>query len=312
MQSSSKNFSSRFTIAICFAIVFLFYTQSVPACSWDYLIWQNRQENADPYYRFIKNGYAGFIDRNGKVVIKPTLFAYGNHQDGIVNGLIKTDSNKYIDIRTGKEVSEDFYYQQTEVIHKLTAKKFWDDSFGFVDPQGNTIIEPKFVYAEEFKEGLAPVVVDGPCFYNSSTAVCSDTEFFPIGTKTQPTKACQFNFVDEKGKFISSQTYLEVKQFSEGLAPVKTKDGWGYIAKDGKLVIKPQFEKAEPFSEGLAKVKNDGSYGYIDRKGKLVIKLKFNVVTNFSNGLAAVGYYADKMVDNEFYFIDKKCLNIYS
>jgi len=48
------------------------------ACSWDYIIWQIRSRSADPLYRFVENGKAGYIDRTGKVVIKPQFEAYGN------------------------------------------------------------------------------------------------------------------------------------------------------------------------------------------------------------------------------------------
>ena len=308
MNFLSKNVSSNFTIATCFAIVFLLFVQSISACSWDYLIWQNRQKNSDPYYRFIRNGKAGFIDKTGKIVIEPKLLALGNYQSGIINGLLNVNWGKYVDIQTGKEVSAEFYEKKTKIPEELSAEIIgnnFGNNFGFSDVNGNTIIEPKFIYAKSFSEGFAPVVVDGPCFYYSSEAACPGAAFFPIGTKAQPTDACRFNFIDKMGNFISSQTFLDVKEFSEGLAPVKTADGWGYIDKTGKIIIKPHFEEASPFSDGLGLIKLNNLYGYVNSTGDFVIKPKFNSAISFANNLAPVGNYKDKMTDNEFYFITK-------
>ena len=47
-------------------------------CEFDYLIWIPRSSTADPLYRFIKNGKAGYIDAEGHIVIPPRLRPYGN------------------------------------------------------------------------------------------------------------------------------------------------------------------------------------------------------------------------------------------
>lgn len=305
MDRLSKNFSPKNTIAISFAIVFLLSAQNISACSWDYSIWQNRHKNADPYYRFIKDGKAGFIDKNGKVFIEPKFRVYGNYDEGIINGLLEVSSDKYIDVRTGKEVSEEFYRQKTEIIEGLILKRNIADNFGFADDKGKYIIEPRFVYAKDFSNGFAPVVVDGPCFYHDSEASCPGADLYPIGTKAQPIGACRFNFIDKKGNFISSRTFLDAKDFSENSAPVKTADGWGYIDTTGNLVIKPRFDEAFPFSEGLGLVKIGDLYGYINSAGDFVVKPQFNTAGSFVNGLASVGDYRDETVDNEFYFINK-------
>jgi len=77
--------------------------------------------------------------------------------------------------------------------------------------------------------------------------------------------------------------------FSEGLAPVKEDDEWGYINIKGEYVIKPQFKYAFQFSEGLAPVMNDyGDWGYINNKGEYVIEPQYRWCEKFSEGLAAV------------------------
>jgi hypothetical protein len=295
-----------FAVAVSLATAIFLFLQPAVACSWDYLIWENRAENAEPYYRFLKDGSAGFIDRTGKIVIEPTLRDMGNGQPGIINGLLKTDYEKYIDLKTGKEVSEDFYEQNTAPVKDWTAKST-NEGYGFIDRSGSFVIEPKYVYAKDFSEGFAPVVLEGPCFYESSGAVCPGASIFPSWTSyTMPKEACKFNFTDKKGKLISAQKFLDIKEFSEGLAAVKTEKGWGYLGKSGKLVIEPQFDSAESFSEGLARVERSGRFGYINSAGAFVIEPQFQSAGSFSEGFALVGQYNDKTADNKFHYIDKK------
>jgi hypothetical protein len=293
-----------FTVVISFAAVIFLFSQPLAACSWDYLIWQNRSKNSEPYYRFIKNGKAGFIDRSGKVFIEPKLEAYGNYQVGIINGLLKTDFDKYVDVKTGKEVSSEFYYRNTETFEGLAVERF-ADKFGFVDRGGSTVIKPNFIFAKNFSEGFAPVVVDGPCYYYDAESPCPEGSVLPVGTKTQPVNACKFNFIDKKGNLISAQTFFDIKDFSEGLAPVKTEEGWGYIDANGNLVIAPGFEEAHPFSEGLALVKVNKLYGYINAGGAFAIEPQFKRAESFSDNLAPVGDYGGETVNNKFYYIDK-------
>ena len=59
--------------------------------------------------------------------------------------------------------------------------------------------------------------------------------------------------------------------FSEGLAPVRVDERWGYIDKAGRIVISPQFDYAESFFGGLARVRLSNSRtGMIDRTGRIV------------------------------------------
>ena len=293
-----------FTAAFCFVAVIFLFSQPIFACSWDYLIWQNRSKNSEPYYRFIKNDKAGFINQTGKVVIEPTLNVYGNYQSGVINGLLQKNFEEYIDISTDEKVSKDYYYQNIGIFEGLSVKKI-EDKYGYVNRKGNTTIEPNFIYAKDFSDGLAPVIVEGPCIYINYEAPCSEAITFPRGAATRPETECKFNFINKEGKLISTQTYFDIKDFSEGLAPVRTLDGWGYINRKGELAVPAQFEEAHSFSDGLALVKKDDLFGYINFLGAFVIEPQFKRAESFSNGLAPVGDYGDETVENEFYYINK-------
>lgn len=76
----------------------------VNACSWSYPIWQNRDKNADPYYRFVRDGRMGYIDKTGKIVVQPTLeFFVGNNGDEFQDGLLLTGAlpGRTLTVRVG-------------------------------------------------------------------------------------------------------------------------------------------------------------------------------------------------------------------
>jgi len=50
---------------------------------------------------------------------------------------------------------------------------------------------------------------------------------------------------------------------SEGLAPVKIGDKWGFIDAKGHMVIDPLFDDAYCFSDGMAPVKLKKKWGFI-------------------------------------------------
>ena len=116
---------------------------------------------------------------------------------------------------------------------------------------------------------------------------CVDAQYYEavsslyLGHADGPAKVIQFvndnpgstwarhaNFLYANHLF-KEKKYKDAKPFSEGLAPVKDGEYWGYIDKTGKMVIPATFESADEFSEGLACVQKDGKYGYVDKKGNV-------------------------------------------
>jgi len=85
---------------------------------------------------------------------------------------------------------------------------------------------------------------------------------------------------------IDMKDVLDVKKFSEGLAPIKSADKLlGFVDVNGKVVIKPQFKAVGYFVDGLAFAKTmDGKVGYINPKGDWIIEAQFAKAGNFSKG----------------------------
>jgi len=109
--------------------------------------------------------------------------------------------------------------------------------------------------------------------------------------KSLSAKNCEYSFINTKEETILSSElnkYYDLGWFSEGYAPVKVGEKWGYIDKMGKPVIDAKYDKVDIFSDGFAPVKIGKKWGYIDKTGKLAIDAKYDDARTFSEGLAAV------------------------
>lgn len=175
--------------------------------------------------------------------------------------------------------------------------------YGYVNVLGEFAIEPQFVLANEFSEGLASVSVDGQTtgFINRLGEVVIAPQFVYAGTFVQglanvglPNPDADQPFVvayiDRQGNLMfNGARFAAAEPFSEGLAAVSM-DGksYGYLNRAGLFAIEPQFAYAEPFREGLAAVQIGEQFGYIDSSGQVVIDPQYEFAKPFREGLAAI------------------------
>lgn len=190
--------------------------------------------------------------------------------------------------------------------------QYSDRGWGFIDREGRVVIDSKFYEVSDFSEGLAVVRLSekGKFGYiNQKGEVVIPTQFkwagdFHDGLAAIKSSKDTYGFIDQTGKLVfHSKKWLEVNEFSEGLAGVNVeiidnsvyrgyKDAkYGFIDRTGKFVIPPRFDRVQKFSEGKALFfqtgKNHG-YGFIDSNGQVVIKPDYVDGKSFSEGLAAV------------------------
>lgn len=99
--------------------------------------------------------------------------------------------------------------------------------------------------------------------------------------------------------------YDEVGAFSEGLAPVRIGDKWGYMDRFGDLKIEAKWNEADAFSDGMARVDGDRGYGYIDRNGQLKIDTEWDNGVRFVDGYAWVSRYDYMTSSTDYYILDQ-------
>ena len=285
-----------------------------------------RSKFADPLYRFIRDGKAGYIDGDGKIIIEPKLDLFSNKYGEFHDGLLLTNSfdgrftTTFGKVAFDKRycVTYDFSEGLAGVSETWTGKwgyintagdsvitprfeyasSFSDglaaielnDRWGYIDRTGRILIPPQFVFAGNFHEGMACVIVEGPCT-QVEHGPCGSSRVIPgNGLLSIQVPPCKYGFIDRSGSLITSNGYDFASEFSEGLAPVQLGAKWGYIDKKGQIVIEPKFDKANLFSEGFALVQQGRLAGFIDRTGSFVIPAQFEYAEDFSDGLAVVGF----------------------
>lgn len=114
------------------------------------------------------------------------------------------------------------------------------------------------------------------------------------GLKTIVLSESQISVIDEEGEFLVNADKLEAdprfvfqNDFTDGLAPIKIGQVYGYVNPKGEVKIEPQFDYAGSFGSGFAPVFNNGEYYFIDGKGmraKKFGKFNFKMLTSFVDG----------------------------
>ncbi|EAI4827076.1 WG repeat-containing protein [Campylobacter lari] len=93
--------------------------------------------------------------------------------------------------------------------------------YGFIDKQGNLVIEAKYDDIDNFNEGLARVKLNE-----------------------------KYGFIDKQGNLVIEAKYNYVDDFSEGLAMVELNEKYGFIDKQGNLVIETEYDVVLDLVEG--------------------------------------------------------------
>lgn len=123
-------------------------------------------------------------------------------------------------------------YDEVEPVIEGMAAVEKRDRWGYVDSDGNLVIDCQYDDAENFSEGLA--------------AVENDHDLY--------------GYIDKTGAVVIPFQFEDADSFHEGLAAVEINGLWGYIDKAGKVVIPCQYNDAEAFLGGVAQVKKNGRW----------------------------------------------------
>lgn len=172
----------------------------------------------------------------------------------------------------------------------------WSYGWTFLDANGSIVKDNQRYYkVKPFSEGLAAVYrvwdelwsfidVHGEPAFPGSFRLAKD---FHQGMAAVKDKN-GWNFVNKNGEFINKDRYRNADSFANGLAPVLVNKKWGYIDLSGRMAIAPQFTSAQSFASGLAAVKAGSKWGFIDTTGKFVIKAVYSAVGTYTGQVAAV------------------------
>lgn len=264
----------------------------------------------------------GYIDRAGKIAIKPQFNRAGRFSDGLALVQIGGDyayidpvGNVVIKLKY-REFNLAFDFSEgMAVVGNRGPGDHIQDILGYINKTGTLAIPLQFDHARAFSEGLAVASLRYKRGYIDKTgkfviepqfgvAESFSEGLARVGSYVQGLP--QEHYIDRTGKRAIRQKFRFIDDFSEGLAAVWVGDEKGYIDRSGALVIKPQpFNSVSRFSDGMARVQmggpmgQGGRLGFIDRSGKIVIKPQYQFAQDFSEGLCAV------LIGEKYGYIDR-------
>ncbi|MED4228808.1 WG repeat-containing protein [Neobacillus cucumis] len=197
----------------------------------------------------------GYLNKRGKIVIPLIYESTSEFTEG--RAVVKTLKGQYqlIDL-TGK-VLQTYPYAWVGNYGQglLSFKKSNDGKYGYIDIQGNIVMEPKFTTAERFVDSRAVVSIDGDQrdlyglikpdgtyiikpHYNGIVYLGENR--FAIGKELDPKQACIrsiFAVADHEGHLLTGFIFREIGHFQDGLASVSDDQFTYFIDTLGNRVV---------------------------------------------------------------------------
>ncbi len=184
--------------------------------------------------------------------------------------------------------------------------------YGYINRDGKYMIEPTFISAHEFSDGLALVQIkNGKYGYinNGGEFIIQPIYNNAVSFSSNAAIVLDINnemkIIDKQGKVLSTLNCFEATPFVEELSIIKIKDKYGAIDINGKTVINPKFDYIKPFSENIAVFKQGNYYGYINKLGDIIINPQFLNANDFIEDKACV-----KCTNGLYGYINKEGLLI--
>ena len=194
----------------------------------------------------------GYLDRGGNEVIAPRFKLGGDFHEG--KAVVQVEENTYSliglqgqSLRTYKKAYVGSY-QDGLMAFKNTS----DGKFGYMDMDGNVVIEPQFTDAQAFQNGRA--IVNMATDYSYSA----------------------YGMIDKAGRFIIQPQYHDLEFLGEGrvaigkvIDPERPYLGSRYAMADenGRFLSDYNYYHVGPFEQGLASVYDQNSTYFLDRSG---------------------------------------------
>lgn len=201
---------------------------------------------------------AGFIDKTGAVKIPPEFDDCMPFSEGLAAVAVAGRWGYIND--SGEMVIAPTFLWGGAFHEGLAAIRY---PIGFINPKGQMVIAARFAHAGDFSAGVAWV-----------RPTSDDKAVF---------------FIDRHGATVSD-VYEDARDYSEGLAAVRSSGVWGYVDTSGQYAIRPMFRDpvAGRFVDGHARVSIDGKWGLINKAGEIVVAPQFDMMYDPSSGRVTV------------------------
>lgn len=246
------------------------------------------------------NDNYGFMDKTGKIKVKPIYLIVGDFSDGLcfVSKETITKGYKWICIDTlGNEVFDiKDNFPETEFSEGFARISSFTEHW-FINQKGENIFNKTWKDGQgNFKDGVAYV----------SEKQFSD--FYPIDTKGIRIEKSTYSRIEVNGKLNTSS---EIE--ADTLIRFKQDSLWGFKNLKGEIVIKPKYYLVDKFQNGLCAVRlnyqrfeiaNDYFFdAIINTKGQVVSQQPMHCFMGFQGDL--IEYYGGFHFSGGVHYLDK-------
>jgi hypothetical protein len=138
------------------------------------------------------------------------------------------------------------FAQTYTILVRPAGVKEW----GYANLKGEMIIDAKYKKCIEFSDDGLAAIFD---------AKLKQFYFINLKGETLQTEISDFKLQEFLG--------LGMKGFSNGFAPVKMGEKWGYLNTAGKLAIPAKYDKVTQFNGGFTTAQKDGKFYVLDQNG---------------------------------------------
>lgn len=162
--------------------------------------------------------------------------------------------------------------------------------YGFMNRDGEVMIEAEYSFASNFSNGLAVIVCDDKYGYiDKSGDLVIDCLFDEAQDFNQGRAVVEkdgfFGLIDPTGDFVLPPQYLDIGSLNEGLFYVEDDNGFQYYTLDGSLAFNKVFDQAFAFENGLAKVNKGDKIGFIRKDGSFLVSSVNGDIRRFNDTL---------------------------
>lgn len=271
-------------------------------------------------YDVDENGFEkgmGFIDCNGKIVIKPKFKEIQPFIDGVSTVIIdkkiigsKEDGSPKYEITSGivdlngRIIT--LYDTWISVFSEGLALARVKDKYVYLDKSGNVAFQiitrdlppidfDNISFESQFKNGFAKLHKKGGGSYlidrrgNLTPFLEDSREFDENGFEFIADKT-GYSVLDKNSSYVLGPKKNPISSYKNILYSQSDTDAqvYEFFNIKGKKLFKIEADYIGSFNEGLATIKKGNKWGFINQRGQLKVPIKFDKAEDFSDGLAAV------------------------
>lgn len=169
-----------------------------------------------------------------------------------------------------------------------------NNQWGYIDQNGEVIIDFSFDYASAFFEDTAIVREDGLYYVINKQGEAVFSERYEYIERLEDghmlyTENVFFGLMNQDGTKISDAIYDNGRyEYQDGLLLISKNLKFGFIDLNNDIIIDFIYDFAFPFSHGLAPVLKDNAWNYIDMEGNIVLNVDSQRATAFDEEGCAI------------------------